>query len=171
MNFKIPEEIITARLNLRIFKEGDWKDLFAYYSDEDCMRYTVGRALTDWETWRSVATMVGHWQLRGFGPYALEEQNSGKVIGVAGLWHPLEWPEAEIKWGLSRNYWGKGYAREAAEAVRVMASEYLPDYHLISLILAGNTNSIKLAESIGAVYEKTIPFREVEASVYRHKKS
>jgi RimJ/RimL family protein N-acetyltransferase len=169
MNFKIPEEITTERLNLRIFKESDWKDLFAYYSDEDCMRYTAGRSLADWETWRSVATMVGHWQLRGFGPYALEEQNTGKVIGVAGLWYPLEWPEPEIKWGLRRNAWGKGYAREAADAVRLMGIEHLPDVRLISLIDQDNTGSIKVAESIGATFEKIIPFRNGEAAIYRHK--
>jgi RimJ/RimL family protein N-acetyltransferase len=170
MNYKIPEEVNTERLRLRKFRESDWQDLFSYYSDEDCMRFTTGRPLTDWETWRVVATMVGHWELRGFGPYAMEEIASGKVIGPVGLWYPLEWPEPEIKWGLSKVYWGKGFAREAAEAVRAMAATQLPEYHLISLIVADNTNSIKLAESLGAVYEKTIPFRDSEASIYRHKK-
>ena len=170
MKFKIPEEINTERLKLRIFRENDWQDLFSYYSDETCMQYTTGRALSDWETWRAVATMVGHWQLRGFGPYAMEEIASGKVIGPVGLWYPLEWPEPEIKWGLSRSFWGQGYAREAAEAVRVMASTHMPEYHLISLIIANNANSIKLAESLGAKYEKTVPFRETTAALYRHKR-
>ena len=170
MKYKIPEEVNTERLKLRLFKENDWQDLFSYYSDEDCMRYTTGRALTDWETWRTVATMVGHWELRGFGPYAMEELKSGKVIGPVGMWYPLEWPEPEIKWGLARDYWGQGYAREAAEAVRLMAAEHLPEYHLISLIDTDNAGSIKLAESMGAVYEKEIPFRDGRASVYRHKK-
>jgi RimJ/RimL family protein N-acetyltransferase len=170
MKYIIPDALITDRLKLRQFKESDWQDLFAYYSDEDCMRFTTGRALTDWETWRAVATMVGHWELRGFGPYAMEELKTGKVLGPVGLWYPLEWPEPEIKWGLARAYWGNGYAREAAEAVRAMASTQLPEYHLISLIVADNTSSIKLAESLGAVYEKTIPFRDSEASIYRHLK-
>ena len=169
MKYKIPEIVNTERLKLRLFKENDWQDLFSYYSDEDCMRYTTGRALTDWETWRAVATMVGHWELRGFGPYAMEELETGKVLGPVGLWYPLEWPEPEIMWGLAKAYWGQGYAREAAEAVRVMASVHMPEYHLISLIDANNSNSIKLAKSLGAIYEKTIPFRDEEAFIYRHK--
>ena len=60
MKHVIPEELTTERLKLRLFQEKDWQDLFSYYSDEDCMRYTTGRALADWETWRAVATMVGH---------------------------------------------------------------------------------------------------------------
>ena len=170
MIYKIPEQITTSRLKLRFFKENDWQDLHEYYSDEKCMRYTVGRALKDWESWRAVATMMGHWQIKGFGPYAMEDLNTGKVIGPVGMWYPLEWPEPEIKWGLARAYWGQGYAKEAADAVRIMAIEHVPEYDMISLISKGNINSIKLAESIGAVFEKTIAFRDGEASVYRHKK-
>jgi hypothetical protein len=51
-----------------------------------------------------------------------------------------------------------------------MAVIHVPEYDLISLINPGNANSISLAESLGAVYEKTIAFRDGEASVYRHKK-
>ena len=100
----------------------------------------------------------------------MEEVKTGKVIGPVGMWYPLEWPEPEIKWGLARAYWGQGFAREAAEAVRAMAVMHVPEYDLISLISPSNANSISLAESLGEVYEKTIPFRDSEALLYRHKK-
>lgn len=51
-----------------------------------------------------------------------------------------------------------------------MAAEHLPEFDLIRFIDHDNIGSIKLAESMGAVYEKTIPFRDGEASIYRHKK-
>jgi len=169
MKFKIPEKIETDRLILRYFLEEDWKDLFEYYSDEVCMKFTVGRSLTKWETWRTLATMIGHWQLRGYGPYAIVEKEGGKVLGPVGMWFPLEWPEPEIKWGLSQKEWGKGYAREAALAVRIMAAEYMPDLQLISLIASDNTASIKVATSIGAAYEKDVPFRDgSDIGLYRH---
>ncbi len=173
MRFLIPEQVETERLMLRTFVEEDWKDLFEYYSDPECMKYTAGRALTDWETWRSVATMVGHWQLRNYGPYAMELKESKKVIGPVGLWYTLEWPEPEVKWGLARSAWGKGYAKEAAQAVLQTAKEYLPEFKLMSLISFENTKSVKLAESLGATYEKTIPFRGKDnaAHIYRHKHS
>jgi RimJ/RimL family protein N-acetyltransferase len=170
MKYKIPTEISTERLKLRIFKENDWKDLYSYYSDAECMRYTVGRSLADWEVWRQIALMIGHWKIRGFGPYAMEDMETGNVLGPVGMWYPLEWPEPEIKWGLSKKYWGKGYAKKAANAVRLMAIKHVPDLNLISLINKDNLNSINLAESIGAVYEKTIDFRETTASIYRHKR-
>ena len=168
MSYAIPLNLVTDRLFLRKPVEGDWEALTKYYSDEKCMKYTRGRALADWEVWRSVATIIGHWEMRGYGPYTLVEKETQDVIGLSGLWYPLEWPSPEVMWGLARNEWGKGFAKEAAEAVLSMAATHVRDIHLISLISPANINSIRLAESLGAVYEKTIPFRDTEACVYRH---
>lgn len=166
--YLIPSHIETPRLLLRPFRDGDWRDLHAYYGDLECTRYTFQRALSEGETWRAMASMVGHWQLRGYGPYALEEKESGKVLGTAGLWYPQEWPEPEIKWALSRRYWGQGYAAEAARAVQAMAAEHVPQLSLISLIHADNAASIQLAEAVGAHRERGIPFRGSTYLVFRH---
>lgn len=168
MNFLIPTSIDTPRLHLRQFRDADWRDLHAYYSDIECTRYTFQRALSEGETWRAMASMAGHWLLRGYGPYALEEKTSGKVLGTAGLWFPEEWPEPEIKWALSRQHWGQGYAGEAARAVQAMAAAHLPQLSLISLIHADNAASIKLAQAVGANLEKGIPFRGATYQVFRH---
>jgi RimJ/RimL family protein N-acetyltransferase len=171
MSYAIPEDLNSDRLFLRKPIEADWEPLTHYYSDKECMKYTTGRALAEWEVWRSVATIIGHWEMRGYGPYVLVEKKSQQVIGLTGPWYPLEWPSPEIMWGLVRSAWGKGFAREAAEAVLVMAATHIPDIHLISMILPDNANSIRLAKALGATYENTIPFRDTEACVYRHKKS
>jgi RimJ/RimL family protein N-acetyltransferase len=168
VNYSTPESLQTDRLLLRFFREEDWKDLHKYYSDETCMRYTVGRALTEGETWRAMAAMIGHWQLRHYGSYALEEKASHRVIGVAGLDYPNDWPEPEIKWGLIRDFWGKGYASEAVRAIKKMWIEYLPELRLISLIHPDNANSINLAQAVGAYFERPHEFRGDTWSIYRH---
>lgn len=168
MNFLVPTELETERLNLRTFREEDWKDLHHYYSDEICMKYTIGRALTEGETWRTVASMIGHWQLRGYGPYAVEEKTTERVAGIVGLWYPNDWPEPEIKWGLAPYAWGKGYATEAARAVKNMAFDTIENCKLISLILADNKKSIKVATALGAKLEKEIIFRDKDCLIYRH---
>jgi len=168
MKYIIPESLQTERLNLRMFLEKDWKDMHAYFSDPECMRYTSGRQFSENESWQKVAALSGHWNLRGYGSYALEEKASGKVIGVAGLDYPLEWPEPEIQWGLSSAFWGKGYASEAVKKIKVMVSEFIPDMPLISLIFKNNLNSINLAKAIGARYEKEIQFRNEPALIFRH---
>jgi RimJ/RimL family protein N-acetyltransferase len=168
MDYLTPEFLESHRLLLRPFQENDWKDLHKYYSDEASMKYTNGRALTEGETWRTMAAMIGHWQLRRYGSYALEEKTAHHVIGVAGLDYPNDWPEPEIKWGLIRDFWGKGYASEAVRAVKQMWVEYLPDLSLISLIHPKNTNSINLAKAVGAYFESDYEFRGDTWSIYRH---
>ncbi len=168
MNYLIPEKIESDRLILRTFKETDWKDLYHYYSEIETTRFTLGRVLTEGETWRTMASMIGHWSLRGYGPYALQEKESGKVIGITGLWYPNDWPEPEIKWGLIKSYHGKGYASEAARRVKLMAKEYMSKTSLISLIHAKNEPSIRLALALGCTFEKEIVFRGENWRIYRH---
>jgi hypothetical protein len=52
--------------------------------------------LTEGETWRAMAGLIGHWQLRRYGLYALENKTDHKVLGFAGLDYPNDWPEREI---------------------------------------------------------------------------
>lgn len=171
MNYKIPERMETDRLILRTFSEADWRDLHVLYSDEECVKYTIQRTLSEAESWSAMASMIGHWQLKGYGPYAVELKESGVVIGPVGMWYPHGWPEPEIKWALARQYWGKGYAAEAARAVKEMAESYLSEVHLISLIYSGNERSKALALSLGAKLEKDIEFRGNVAHIFRHSKS
>ena len=168
MNFLIPEQIESERLILRVFKEEDWRDLHALYSDAECTKYTIQRTLTEGESWRTMAGMIGHWYLRGYGPYAVEEKSTGKVLGPVGLWYPNDWPEPEIKWAISRSFWRKGYASEAARAVKKMAAKYIPETSLISLIFSENEASKKVANTLGAKFEKEIDFRGIKAHIYRH---
>lgn len=168
MTYSMPQKIETNRLILRMFRDEDWRDLYELYSDEEVTRFTIGRVLTEGDTWRTMASMIGHWQIRGYGPYAAEEKSSGKVIGPIGLWYPNDWPSPEIKYALARRFWGKGYASEAAQAVQKVAAEYLSDISLISFIHSDNAASIKLARAINATFEKEVDFRGGRWLIFRH---
>lgn len=164
----VPEQIETERLLLRQFRNDDWKDLHAYYSSPEATAFTVGRSLTEGESWRTMCSMIGHWQLRGYGPYALEEKSDGRVIGTAGFWYPNDWPAPEIKWALAPSHWGKGYASEAARALQKVGLKHLSDISLISFIAAENQGSIRLAQAIGASFEEEVQFRGSSWHIYRH---
>jgi RimJ/RimL family protein N-acetyltransferase len=166
LKFLIPAALETPRLQLRMFVEADWDSLHKMFCNENCVRYTMKTPLAKWQTWRTMASYLGHWHLRGFGPYAVVEKSSGNMIGPVGLWYPGEWPEPEIKWSLSEEYWGKGYATEAASAVKGLAAQELKWKRLISLILPDNVSSKAVAQRIGGKYERTIPFRDETAEVY-----
>lgn len=168
MTFLVPDRLETERLRLRPFEDADWRALHRYYCDAEAMRFTFGRALTEGETWRTMCGMIGHWQLRGYGPYAVEEKAAGEVLGTVGFWYPNDWPEAEIKWGLARRYWGRGYASEAARAVLEAGHRYLPETSLISLVHDDNAGSIRVALALGARRERTLDYEGEPHGLYRH---
>src|ERR1700730_4478067 len=119
-----PDLLETERLLLRQFLESDLDLLARIYSDPEVMRFIGdGRTFTREETWRWVAGALGHWVLRGYGLYAVEEKATGNFIGRIGLINPEGWPGLEAGWLLGRQYWGRGYATEGAKAVVRMAYE------------------------------------------------
>lgn len=167
--FEIPPRLESERLVLRMFCEADWAGMHAHYANPECTRFTLGRVLSEGESWRQTATLAGHWLLRGYGPYALEEKASGVLIGAAGLWYPADFPEREIKWALHPDWWGRGYASEAARAVQRMARAAYPEAPPpISFIHRDNLASIRVALSVGAVLENEVDFRGGRFQIYRH---
>lgn len=165
---RVPLSIETERLLLRVPEEEDWRALHAYWGDAESVRYTVGTPLTEGQSWRTLAGAVGHWGWRGYGPYTLVQKAGGAVVGISGLWFPNDWPEPEIKWALVPDARGRGYASEAARAVRAMAREHLPGVRLISLISVGNEASVRVALAVGARPEREMAFRGTPAVIYRH---
>ena len=109
--------LTTERLLLRPFADADVEPLHALMQDPDVMRYVGDRRVpTRQETWRAVAGWIGHWALRGYGLWAVVEQESGDVIGRAGIINPVDWPGPEVGYLLGKRWWGRGYATEAAAA-------------------------------------------------------
>jgi RimJ/RimL family protein N-acetyltransferase len=142
--------LTTDRLILRAFRDDDLEAYAEICADPEVMRYLGdGKPLSRAEAWRQMAFIVGHWQLKGFGLWALEEKESGALIGRAGLLHPEGWPGFELGWTLGRQWWGKGYATGAARAGLRYAFEELDRDHVISLIRPENHPSIRVAERLG----------------------
>lgn len=147
--------IETQRLKLRQWRAQDFEDFAAYYADEQTAKY-VGGVKNREEAWRHMALQIGHWHLKGFGYWAVDEKNTDVFVGCVGLWQSPGWPELELGYWLMASQQGKGYAYEAGMRCKQYAVETLKAPSLVSYIDAQNTPSIKLAEKMGAVYEKTI---------------
>ncbi|SMH50799.1 GNAT family N-acetyltransferase [Maritimibacter sp. HL-12] len=150
-SFHIPT-LETERLFLRALREDDVAEETAFFASERSA--LVGGPLTRDQVWRVVAAMIGHWALRGFGFWALEEKASGRYLGRVGLWAPDGWPEPELGWTLMAHAEGRGFAREAALTARAFAYDHLGWTTAISLIAAGNTRSETLASRLDATLER-----------------
>lgn len=157
----------TPRLLMRQLRESDWDPYAAMCADVEVMRYLgTGVVFARDEAWRSMANMLGHWQLRGYGMWALETRDTGDFIGRAGFLDPPGWPGFEVGWVLARGHWGKGYAREAAQAALAHAFDHLGKKRVISLIRHGNERSVRVAEAIGERLAGEVELLGSKALVY-----
>lgn len=150
-------QLQTQRLLLRAFRPTDLDAYAEMYADPEVMRHLGnGQPVSRSEAWRNMAMLIGHWYLRGFGMWAVEERQSGAMIGRIGLWQPEGWPGLEIGWVLRRGYWGQGYATEGAKAALAYAFTQLQPSHIISLIYPDNLASQRVAQKLGETLEDTI---------------
>ena len=74
-------------------------------------------------------------------------------MGRVGFLNPVGWPAFEIGWTLKREFWGKGYASEAARRALQYGFNELDKPHIISLIHPDNKASIHVAERLGETLE------------------
>lgn len=157
----------TERLVMREWRLEDSGPMADFYADAELSRW-IGGPGDAGAAWRTCALEAGHWVLRGFGEWVLEEKASGAMVGWAGLWQPCDWPEVEIGWALFRAFHGKGYATEAARRARDHAYCEMGRTTLVSYIAPDNDASRRVAMRLGAAYEQTIDLRGKPAEVFRH---
>ncbi len=156
----------TERLILRMWREEDLDSYAEMCADPKVMRYLAAKPSTRSDAWRNMALMIGHWHLRGFGMWAVEERASGELVGRVGCWKPESWPGFEIGWTLRSGFWGRGFATEAARASLKYAFNELDQPHVISVIHPENAASIRVAERLGEALEGTTEIAGVPVLIY-----
>lgn len=143
----------TDRLLLRpIDAERDFEGWARLMADELTVRYIGGKTLERAMAWRNMAGVIGHWQIRGYGFFSVEEKTTGQWVGRVGPWFPEGWPAPEIGWTISRDHWGKGYASEAGRASLDYVRETLGWGEVIHAIVDGNHASAAVARKLGSEY-------------------
>jgi RimJ/RimL family protein N-acetyltransferase len=139
----------TERLTLREWRDYDFDSYATFLADPAVARFLSGEPLSRTDAWRNLAIIVGHWVLRGYGMWAVERKEDGAFVGRVGLWNPEGWPGLEVGWTLGREFWGHGYATEAARAAMNFAFLTLDVERLLSVIDTRNRASQKVAERLG----------------------
>ena len=98
------------------------------------------------------------------------EKATDRLVGTVGLWNSPAWPEPELGYWFLPDGQGKGFAFEAATALKHAALETLQFRSLVSYIAKENLPSIKLAEKLGARLDGTVSLLTFGPhDVYRHK--
>jgi RimJ/RimL family protein N-acetyltransferase len=170
----------TERLLLRPLSLEDLDVFAAFYSDPEVMRYLgAGRTLSPDETAASFRRMLRSFELDGFGQLAVERAKNGELVGRCGflVWNaetltPTTEAEAtaptelEIGYALGRDFWGQGYATEAATVVRDQALGPMGRTRLIAFVRPENLASARVAEKLGMRHERDVELMELPARLY-----
>lgn len=130
----------------------------------------VGGDASRFRAWSNFAAMLGHWEILGFGLWAVTEKGDDAILGLVGPYCPDGWPEHELGWLLFEGAEGKGIAYEAALAARDDARARLGWQEIVSYIAPGNERSVKLAERLGGVLDENAvpPKAGFPTLIYRH---
>lgn len=150
----IPVPVVeTPRLVMRGFAEGDL-DAWAAIRADPIVAEHVGGVMDRASSWSRMAEYIGHWELRGYGQWAVVERSSGELVGRCGLWFPEGWPELEVGWTLDRAEWGNGYATEAGRASVEWGRSALGLTRIASVISVGNDRSVAVAKRLGMTLDR-----------------
>ena len=158
--------IETGRLILRGPEERDF-EAFAAFSASDRAKW-VGGPYPRARAWGGFLNTFGHWALRGYGMWMLEDRATGATAGRVGMIFNDGWDEPELGWHVFEGFEGKGYAYEAALAARDYAARHQGLDGVISYIVPDNHRSAALAARLGAVIERDGEVMGHACKVWRH---
>lgn len=150
--------ITSERLLFRPYTDKDFEFLCSMTGDSAMMRYIGDGQIRD----RDGALRFLYWIYRGYeadpalGLRLLVRKKDGRRIGQAGIVPQLVdgAKEIEVGYWISPEFWGQGYATEAANALIEYGFKTIGKRRLVSLIQPGNTASRRVAEKTGMVLEK-----------------
>jgi len=151
-------ELVTARLRLRRWRDGDVDALAAINADPGVMRWIGDGSVRDRAaTGAELAASQQLWRVRGFGRFAVEIRDTGELAGLTGMAVPDDVPEVmpavEIGWRFARAHWGRGFATEAAQAALQFAFTDAGLDRLVGVHVVGNDASARVMLKLGMRFQ------------------
>lgn len=149
----------TERLILREINPDDRKELFALHSDPEVQQYT-GEAVVKSieEIDRAIAGRLKNYIEDGFGRLAVIRKGTDEFLGWAGLTYLPEFGEVDLGYRFKKEFWGKGFATEASEAILAYGFTELNLDEIVAISFPENIASIRVMEKVGMTYYKHAPY-------------
>jgi RimJ/RimL family protein N-acetyltransferase len=148
-------QIETERLVVRTLQAADAPLLAALWMDPDVTRY-MGGPRDYAQVLASIQDDVRRDPPPSFDLWPVFEKASGRLVGNCGLIDKVIEGRSEIElvYVFALGAWGRGYATEAAAAIRDHAFGVLALPRLVALIDPANAASGRVAEKIGMRLER-----------------
>ena len=160
--------IETPRLLIRLPRADDAAAYFDIHSDPDVTRWLGGpmASSVEEEAAEIERRRAVHEEL-GFSTWAVEEKESGEVVGVAGLFRVENTgPEIEVAYHFRKDRWGRGYATEAARACIGYGFDEVGLDRIVGLVAPDNVASARVLEKCGLTRAGTGRYYGMDLLVY-----
>jgi len=145
----------TKRLILRQFTQADVEAMHRIFSDMETMKFWPQPfSLEATQKW--IGRAIESYEKFGFGRYAIVLKEDGTLIGDCGFIR-LDIngvPENDLGYILFKEFWGKGFATEAASACLKYGIDNLHFQRVVANMETRHVDSKKVAEKIGMKLEK-----------------
>ena len=154
-------DFVTERLKLRRWLDSD-RILFREMNSDPVVMRHMPWLNTPAQSDAAVDRIVSHFERYGFGLWAVALRYDGTFIGFTGLQHvPFQapfTPAVEIGWRLRAEYWGRGFATEAARYVLHKAFTDFQLKEIVAMTTSENSASIRVIEKLGMQRDKNSDF-------------
>ncbi|PLK27193.1 GNAT family N-acetyltransferase [Novosphingobium sp. TH158] len=155
----------TERLVLRDWREADWPPFLAGTNTPAVMQWLGGVLDEGRQQWLR-DRLEGYARDYGHTFWIVERKEDGAVLGFCGLKRSNQpgGPQGdfEVGWRLREDAWGKGYAREAAEASLEQAFTRFGAPHVLALTVTRNAPSWGLMVRLGMERRPDLDFDNSE---------
>ncbi|WP_460208146.1 GNAT family N-acetyltransferase [Scytonema sp. NUACC21] len=147
----------SKRLILREFIQEDWQAVFDYQADARYLEFYEWETRTETEVQSFVQMFLKQQQQvpRTKFQLAIVLKSEGKFIGNCGIRKiKPELSEASLGYEIAPDYWGKGYATEAARTMIKFGFEELKLNRIYGWCIAENLASARVMEKVGMQFEE-----------------
>jgi RimJ/RimL family protein N-acetyltransferase len=148
----------TERLVLRQFTTDDAEFIFEQLNEPSWIQNIGNRNIRTLDDARAyiVNGPRASYEKNGFGLWLIVLKETGESIGMCGLIKRDNLEDVDIGYALLPRFWSRGYAVEAAQAVKNYARDVVGLKRLVAIVDPANEGSIRVIEKIGLRYEKMV---------------
>jgi len=153
----VGDELETSRLRLRRWRPDDLDALVRWQSDPVLMEHMGQDSYTREESEAALGRYLRHWDEHGFGLLAVEEKETGTLIGRSGVQYHRMWPDdPEVGWLIDAPWQGQGLATEAGAACIRRAFDGLGFERVVSICTPENLASRRVMEKLGFAVHREV---------------
>ena len=148
----------TERLSLREIKVGDEQFILRLVNEPSFVSNIGDNGLRNLHDARRFI-LEGYWtnqERQGYGMFLVELRTQRVPIGGCGLLYRNNLDVTDIGFAFLPEYWGRGFAYEAAEAILKYGHSTLGIKKIVGLTSEDNLGSINLLKKLGMNFEKTV---------------